>query len=347
MTVAAAASPSRPGELRLVPIVTGYAEPVGLAVAPGEADTLYVVEQVGRVLVVQHGQPLSRPFLDIRGRVRRAPLLGLLGLAFDPRYESNHLFYVLYTGRRGREYVVSMRAVDGVGQPSTSRVLLRVAGSPDPYSHVGGQLAFGPDGKLYIGLGDGGDPESAQDLASPQGKILALDVRSPRSKPRVVAFGLRNPWRFSFDRKVGALFVGDVGGDLWEEIDRLRTATGPRCRPRLAGVRGPAEDTRRQPIERSADGPVAFYRHPGKGCRAVIGGYVYRGPVRAARGRYVFGDLCSGHILSFDAYSRAPATLRRERASLPGLTSFGEDAGGTLYAMSEAGGLYRLSWNGQ
>jgi glucose/arabinose dehydrogenase len=351
VVLAATAASSEAGKpsprLALVPLVTGYDSPVGLAVAPGEPDRLYVLEQDGRVRVVQDGQPLRRPFLDLRGRVRHVGLLGLLALVFDPGYAANRRFYVLYTGYHGREYLVSMRASGGRGQPSTARVLLRATGSPDGYSHVGGQLAFGPDGRLYVGLGDGLDSATAQDLSSPLGKILALDVRAPNPSPVVAAYGLRNPWRFSFDRG-DLLYIGDVGGDRWEEIDRVRIRKG--AAPINFGW--PAfEGPRRSPgVDRPSTAtvpPVVSYPHVGKRCRAVIGGYVYRGAVRAARGRYVFGDLCTGHILSFAAAAAPPVALRRELPSLSGLTSFGEDASGTLYATAENGGLYRLSWNGR
>ena len=341
----AGAAPSAPPGLHFVPLVTGYDAPVGLAVAPGEPDRLYVVEQRGRVLVVQHGSPVARPFLDIRARVRQAPLLGLLGLAFDPRYRSNHRFYLLYTGRGGREYVVSMVEKDGVGQPTAARILLRVAGSPKPFSHVGGQLAFGPDGRLYVGVGDGLRPGDAQDLRSPLGKILALDVRRPVAQPSVVAYGLRNPWRFSFDRRTGALFVGDVGDASWEEIDVLRSTTRAAVNFGWPIFEGPK---RRRPDNSSSGdvtAPAAVYPHRGQNCRAVIGGYVYRGPVVALRGRYLFGDLCTGHVLSFEAGSGQRVVLRREAASLPGLTSFGEDARGTLYATTEGGVVYRIAWS--
>ena len=173
---AGAGEPVRP--LRLVQVVSGLRAPVFATAPRTEPGRLYVVEQAGVIRIISRGRVLPQPFLDIRGRVRVTRLQGLLSLAFDPRYGRNRRFYVLYTGRRGNLYVVAFRSRGGTAVLRSARVLLRAKASPHPLAHVGGHLAFGSDGRLYVGVGDGLHPEAAQDLASPLGKILR-----PRRRP--------------------------------------------------------------------------------------------------------------------------------------------------------------------
>jgi glucose/arabinose dehydrogenase len=329
--------------LALERVTRGLAAPVHVAVAPGEPDRLYVVEKAGRVRVVSGGKLVRRPFLDIRGRVRNGPLIGLLSIAFHPRYAENGRFYLQYAGRRGNLYVVEFHARGGIRLPRSSRVLLRVRTSASPYSHVGGQLAFGPDGRLYAGVGDGLDPDAAQDRSSPLGKILRLDVDRP-GQAQLVALGVRNPWRFSFDQATGDLYIGDVGAERWEEVDVRRA--GSTAVPNYGwGVYEGPERVKPSPLTRKEVSlPLVAYRHRANGCSAIVGGFVYRGSeVRGARGRYVYGDLCTGAIWSFRVGAR-PVRPRVEPVVVGGsLVSFGEDARGELYALSLAeGAVYRL-----
>jgi glucose/arabinose dehydrogenase len=335
----------KPEKLRLARVATGLESPVYVTWAPGEPDRLYVVEQVGRVAVIDDGKVRDERFLDLADEIQAGGEQGLLGLAFHPRYESNRLLYVDYTNLEGDTRVVEYRARPnrrGVDE-STARVLLAV---DQPYSnHNGGQLAFGPDGRLWVGLGDGGsggDPENrAQDLSERLGKLLAVDVDAAEPEAEIVAYGLRNPWRFSFDRETGDLWIGDVGQSEFEEVDRL-----PRARlGELANFGWDAFEgfTRFEDKEPNGEGrlvePVAVYDH-GQGC-SVTGGYVYRGRrLPGSLGRYFFGDYCSGAVWSLAPESDRP---RREPFAVDALSSFGEDAQGELYLVSLEGDVFRLS----
>jgi glucose/arabinose dehydrogenase len=228
----------------------------------------------------------------------------------------------------------------------SARVLLHAKASPHPLAHVGGHLAFGPDGRLYVGVGDGLVPEAAQDLSSPLGKILRLDVDHPGRAPQVAAFGLRNPWRFSFDRLSGDLYVGDVGDLRWEEVNYVRRR--PAFVPNFgwSAFEGRQRVSWRRITSREAlTFPIVAYRHARRGCSSVIGGYVYRGrELPRARGRYFYGDLCRGRVWSVRVVAGRATEWRREPIVVPELlSSFGEDARGELYAVSLAAGvLYRL-----
>ena len=217
-----AAPGSAAGEpsLRLVTVAKGFEHPVYVATTPSQPRRIYVVEQIGRIRVVERGRVLSTPFLDIQGLTEDRGEQGLLSMAFHPSYASNRLFYVNYTDNNGDTRVVEYRARPG-RSPQQVRELLFV---DQPYAnHNGGQLQFGPDGFLYVGMGDGGsraDPEDrAQNLSSRLGKLLRADVSKARLDWQIVGLGLRNPWRFSFDRQTGALYIGDVGQNEYEEID--------------------------------------------------------------------------------------------------------------------------------
>jgi glucose/arabinose dehydrogenase len=331
---------------RLVEVASGLERPVHVTSTPSERGRLYVVEKAGRILVLENGSIRAAPFLDIRELVGSTGYeQGLLSVAFHPDYAENHRFYVDYTDTNGDTRVVEYRSEGGRAQPRTARQLLFV---DQPYeNHNGGQLAFDQSGRLYVGMGDGGsggDPENrAQNLASPLGKLLRVDVDQPRARWRVVAYGLRNPWRFSFDRATGDLWIGDVGESAWEEIDYA-----PRGRFGLVNYgwdvwegRHRFERKRRNPAGRLV-GPVVEYSHD-DGC-SVTGGFVYRGDaVRGLRGRYVFGDYCSGTIWSVALRDGLATGLRREPVRVPSLSSFGEDVAGELYAVSDVDGtVYRL-----
>jgi glucose/arabinose dehydrogenase len=338
---AAPAASSPPMEL--VSLVTGLQKPVFVVPAPSHfPGRLYVVEQGGLLRIFDRGRLLPRPFLDLRHEVRAGGLTGLFSLAFDPRYASNGLFYVNYVGRDGAVYVSAFRAVHGVGALSSRRVLLRVAtGTRDLYAHYGGQLAFGPDGRLYVSFGDGGDRETAQDPATLLGKLVRLNVALPKPVPEVVALGLRNPWRFSFDDKTGDLYIGDVGDTLLEEVDRL-----PRTFHGLANFGWPIwEGTHlARPIPATLAGrvtrPFLEYAHGRGRCNAITGGYVYRGTaLPQLRDRYVFGDLCGGTW----SVSVRGGDKRVEQLNPPGLlASFAEGWNTALYVVSLSGIIYQV-----
>ena len=325
-----------------VVVGSGFDAPVLLTYAPGEPKALYVIEQPGRILRVFGGH--RRVFLDIRRQIDYGGERGLLGLAFSPRYQRDHLFYVAYTTTT-QNVIARYRARAGRAILSSRKILLS---EQDPYSnHNGGDVVFGPDGLLYTSIGDGGsggDPEDrAQNPDSQFGKLLTLDVSKPGAKWAIAALGLRNPWRFSFDRATGDLYIGEVGQNAVEEIDYT-----PRSSPGLENYGWDIyegshhyEDTPQSPG--TLVFPVFEYTHDGGNC-TVIGGFVYRGKARPVlKGRYILGDYCSGNIWSFKVSGGEAKGVRRERFRITDLTSFGEDAAGELYAVSGGGEIFRLT----
>ena len=322
--------------VRLDLVVGGLQSPVDVVAAPGEPDALYVAEQVGTVRVVRNGRLVKRPFLDLTDKVLASGEQGLLGLAFHPEYERNGRVYVHYSDLEGDTRVVEYTH----GVP---RELLAV---DQPYeNHKGGQIAFGPDGRLYVGLGDGGsafDPERrSQDPGSLLGKLLALDVDTGGA-PEIVAYGLRNPWRFAFDEH-GNVFIGDVGQDKWEEVNVLPAGE----RNVNFGWDVYEGRDRLNDLEPSGDGrlagPIAAYPH-GDEC-SITGGRVYRGDaIPELRGRFLYGDFCSGRIWSLAWDGGEGADVRPEGIALPALTAFGEGPDRELYLGSQAGALYRLTF---
>jgi len=358
-------------DISLTSIATGLSDPVLVTSAKDGRDRLFIVEQTGRILVRKNGVVLSRALLDLTGSVALGGEQGLLGLAFHPSYATNRKFYVNYTNTDGdtviREYKTSTSNPDRI-EAGSGRTVLKIT---QPYSnHNGGMLAFGRDGNLYIGMGDGGgsnDPGNrAQSLSTLLGKMLRINVsgtppprgyRIPASNPYVDRTGrdeiwqrgLRNPWRFSFDRATGNLWIGDVGQASYEEIDRAtNTSSGPgkganwgwrvmegrHCHLPSTGC---ATSGKRLPIHE--------YTHAANGRCAVTGGYVYRGSeIPALAGYYVFGDFCSGEIFAIQAGSSYPAT----RITLAGagsgrlISSFGESASGELYVVDLRGTVYAI-----
>ena len=322
--------------LAFQPYASGFASPVYVSAPRSEPGVLYVVEQGGEIWRLRNGVRDPAPFLDVRASISSGGERGLLSVAFDPGYARNRLFYVDYTDKNGDTRVVRYRSDGDRALPDSATQLLFVE---QPYpNHNGGQLQFGPDGYLYVGMGDGGsggDPGNrSQNLKSRLGKLL----RYKGGRWQIAAYGLRNPWRFSFDRATGALWIGDVGQDTWEEVDTV---------PRGFGLvnfgwrvwEGRSRYTPGQATSRAGKlvFPVWVYHHGDEGC-SITGGYVYRGTaVPAMRGRYVFGDYCSGKVWS---YSGGKVT---QIASVPQLSSFGEDAAGELYAVSLGGQIFRLT----
>jgi glucose/arabinose dehydrogenase len=334
-----------PGRLRihLEAVVSGLDAPVAMASTPSEPNRLYVVEQPGVIRVIENGELVQEPFLDIHDEVKSGGEQGLLSMAFHPDYASNGLFYVDHTDLNGDTRVVEYQAQSGA-DPVKRRELLFVE---QPYAnHNGGQLAFGPDGRLYVGMGDGGsggDPENrAQDLSQQLGKLLSTDVDQGTGW-RIEGYGLRNPWRFSFDRETGDLWIGDVGQSEWEEIDHT-----PRESPGIENYgwdvyegRHTYEDKPLNPVGHPVM-PVFEYSHD-LGC-SVTGGFVYRGQdIPAARGRYFFGDFCSGRMWSFILRDGTASNVRRDSLPVGSLSSFGEDARGELYLLTLEGDVLKLA----
>jgi glucose/arabinose dehydrogenase len=337
------------GTLHLRPFVSGLDSPVYVTATRGEPSNLYVVEQSGVIRVIQNGKLRAQPFLDIHSRVRAGGEQGLLSMAFDPGYAKNHRFFVYFNDTSGDVRVFSFRSNGTVGLPSTGVSLLRV-NHREFSNHNGGQLQFGPDGLLYAGTGDGGsggDPHNhSQNLNSRLGKLLRINVNKRGAQWQVAGYGLRNPWRFSFDRVTKDLYIGDVGQDAWEEVD-VRTPRqwrglnnyGWRVWEGRSRYTSGQQTTRRGTLVF----PIVTYSHS-QGC-SITGGYVYRGStVPAAKGRYFYGDYCSGTVWSLRASGgKLRSGPRKEPFTVSNLSSFGEDAAGELYATSLDGTVYRLS----
>jgi glucose/arabinose dehydrogenase len=341
-------------------IVEGLSAPLGIENAADGSGRMFVVEQEGTVRVVQNGELEPEPFLDISHLTVASGEQGLLGLAFHPRFEDNGRLFVNYTDRQGdtvvAEYRVKRGAPRGV-QPAPAGALLHI---DQPYpNHNGGALAFGPDGFLYIATGDGGsggDPlDNGQSLETLLGKLLRIDVDErdsdrpygiPRDnpfvgradvRPEIWAFGLRNPWRFSFDGQSGDLWIGDVGQDNLEEINRSpasagglnygwNTMEGSNCYE-------PSQGCSRAGLVL----PVAEYSHD-LGC-SVTGGYVYRGSQHPTlRGAYLFADFCSGTVWGIDSAGSRPQAPIELLGTGAQISSFGRDEDGELYLVDAAAG---------
>jgi glucose/arabinose dehydrogenase len=335
--LSSATAPAAPAGYRFVQIGSSFDQPVDVTTPRGVTDRLYVVEQPGRIRIVRNGRAVGT-LLDIRSQVVCCGEQGLLSVAFHPRYAQNKRFFVYYTAPANR--VVEYRGSRRV------RTLLNV---PDPYSnHNGGDLMFGPDGRLYVGMGDGGgggDPENrAQNLGSKFGKLLGINVDKRGARWQVVGYGLRNPWRYSFDRKTRDLYIGDVGQNSFEEVDFT-----PRRSPGLENYgwdvyegRSRYENKARNPRGRLVF-PITTYPLNGGDC-AVTGGFVYRGTsVPAAVGRYFYGDNCSGKIRTLRVVGGRARSAHTESFRLGGISSFGEDGNGELYAVTLDGRVWKLA----
>jgi glucose/arabinose dehydrogenase len=351
--------------LDLAQVAGGLDRPVELKAAGDGSGRLFVGEKAGTVRVLADGALLEAPFLDIRDRVgSRASEQGLLGLAFHPQHGrgGERRFYVNYTDRSGDTVVAEYRVTEDPNRadPASERVLLRA--EQPAANHNGGNLVFGPDGYLYIGLGDGGGAGdrfgNGQNPDTLLGKMLRLDVAGepyrvpadnpfvdrPGWRPEIWAYGLRNPWRYSFDRATGDLYIADVGQGQWEEVNRQ--AAGSRGGenygwPNLEGDHCYRGDGDCEPAGGSIH-PIVEYSHDEGGC-SISGGHVYRGAAQPAlHGIYLFGDYCSGLI-----WGAAPLEGGWRRAQLAGtglsISTFGEDEAGEVYVADMAGGgIYRL-----
>jgi len=342
-------------QVKLVKVLGGLHRPVLIAAAPGDTSgRLFVIEQRGKIVVVRAGKVKRTPLLDLTGRLSTGNEEGVLGLAFHPRFAENHKLYVDYTDRARATHVVEYRTrADDPDQvdPATARELLKV---DQPYSnHNAGNLTFGPDGKLWVGLGDGGsagDPHgNGQNPRALLGKMLRIDVDAAEPEPEIVAMGLRNPWRYAFDPKTGDLYIGDVGQDKWENVYAI-------AHDDLVGhnfgwnVREGRHCYAKHPCDRpDFTPPVVDYAHGEEGC-SVTGGFVYRGAaLPALDGVYFYGDYCSAKIKSFRWTPEAGATdhwawkeALDPDGDLTNLSSFGVDARGELYLVSLDGNVFEL-----
>jgi glucose/arabinose dehydrogenase len=369
MGASACSSPSEAslpqgGGARLLEVASGLSFPLYLTAPPGETSRLFIVEQTGGIRIIKSGTLLETPFLDISGQVSSGGERGLLGLAFDPNYTSTGRFFVHYTDPAGDTRVSRFQVSvnPDIADAGSEQVILTAT---QPYSnHNGGQLLFGPDGMLYLGLGDGGssgDPQGrGQDLSDLLGSILRLDVQagSPYTvppdnpfvaqagaRPEIWSYGLRNPWRFSFDRGTGDLYIADVGEGQFEEVDVSPAAGGAgkglnygwnRMEGKHCFNRGECDQT-------GLTLPAHEYSHS-QGC-SITGGYVYRGSaIPALQGLYFFADYCQGWVRSFRYTGGAATELTDWRALQPGglITSFGEDAAGEIYIMVEGGRVFKV-----
>ncbi|MBN2387621.1 MAG: PQQ-dependent sugar dehydrogenase [Anaerolineales bacterium] len=330
-----------PGGYAWEPVVSGLEQPVDIQNAGDGSGRLFVVERTGHIHIIRDNVLVSDPFLDLRDRITNDGLeQGLLGLAFDPDYALSGFFYVNYTDRRGNTVVARFQVLADDPDRADPYSETRLLSIEQPYAnHNGGGLAFGPDGYLYIGLGDGGsagDPfGNGQDPNSLLGKLLRIDVDTPGTGPEIWAVGLRNPWRFSFDPATGDLYIADVGQSNWEEINFI-PAGGP------GGLNFGWNYWEGQHVYNPAPGgvdfvfPVAEYAHAGGnglpgGC-SVTGGVVYRGAqLPEWGGVYFFGDYCSGWVLGLARADARTWQVQPLFATGVTVTSFGADETGELY----------------
>jgi glucose/arabinose dehydrogenase len=362
-------------EITVEQVAKGFDRPVWAGVPKGIGGKLWVMEQAGQVWIVDEktGERGREPFLDIRPDVsRKGNEEGLLGLAFSPDFLKSGRFYVNYTDKEMQTRIVRFTSEDRMTtKPGTGEILLKYPSEFD--NHNGGWVGFGPDNMLYIANGDGGagnDPNNrSQSLDSMLGKILRIDV-SPESgykvpgdnpfvkdkaaKPEIWAYGVRNPWRCSFDRETGEFWMADVGQNYWEEINWMpkgkasganfgwRLREGEKETPQK-GVGGPAP--------RGAVDPVYVYKHGG-GDRegiSVTGGYLYRGPISELQGRYIFGDYQNPRIWSFQMKGGRPSNFKDHTKELQPqggrinlIASFAENQDGNLFIVDHTGPIYRI-----
>ena len=332
-------------------IANGLNRPVDVQSALDGSGRLFIIEKYGVIRVYENGQLLEQPFLNIDDRVNDdSNEMGLLGLAFHPDYEQNGFFYVNYTGTGGNTFISRFQASGNVANAGSESILLKI-NQPYP-NHNGGAVVFGPDGYLYLGLGDGGaggDPhKNGQDTTSLLGKILRIDVNGgdpysiPSDNPfgnEVWAYGLRNPWRISFDRSTGDLWIGDVGQGDWEEIDYLPAGSPGGANFGWSIMEGNhGYDGQAQP---GLLLPVAEYSHSSGGC-SVTGGVVYRGSMTEWNGIYFYGDYCSGYVWGLILSEGQWLSQILFETNLR-ITSFGQDESGEIFFASDAGGVYVLT----
>jgi len=343
--------------LALHPLISGLDSPLGIVNA-GDS-RLFIVGQKGTIVIWDGNRVLPAPFLDLRGIVSCCNERGLLGLAFDPHYAANGRFFVDYTDANGNPTIAryNVSPSDPNRADPASRTVLLTIPHPNFANHNGGQLQFGPDGLLYAGVGDGGsggDPNNhGQDTTQLLGKILRIDVSGsgfvvPSSNPfgnEIWAYGLRNPWRFSFDRLTGDLWIGDVGQNTYEEVDLQPSSSrgGENYGWRLMeGLHcfNPSTNCPRQGLTL----PIAEYDHSAGDC-SITGGYRYRGAkYPRLRGVYLYGDYCTGTIRGIAQNADGSWSSAKLLTTSTHISSFGEDANGELYVADvDHGNVYQLA----
>ena len=366
---APAPPPPPPGSPALARVGT-FDSPVYVTAPPGDTGRLFVVEVGGAVQVLHHDSIQTRPFLDLRTKISSGGERGLLSLAFHPQYASNGRFYVYFTDLNGDLRIVryTVSSDPDSADPATADTVLKIA-HPGQANHNGGQLQFGPDGMLYIGVGDGGgggDPNgNGQNPHALLAKLLRVDVNGASGyaipadnpfadgvsgAPEVWSGGLRNPWRFSFDRSTGDLYIADVGQDTWEEVDVASSTSGrgravnygwnimeaSHCYP---------HDANEACTKTGLTSPVLEYLHAFGSC-SITGGYVYRGTrVSLLAGYYLFADYCSGMVHAFKYTGSGisnPLDLTQVISPGSAVSSFGQDPKGDVYVMSLNGQVYRI-----
>ncbi|MGL4651179.1 MAG: PQQ-dependent sugar dehydrogenase [Caldilineaceae bacterium] len=348
-------------------VAEGLDRPLGLVNAGDGSGRLFVIEKAGRVQVIAAGAAAAQLFLNLSDRVGSSSSeQGLLGLAFAPDFAESGRFYVNYTNRQGNTTISRLQlGADGLGDASSEEILLTIA-QPAP-NHNGGHLLFGPDGMLWVGTGDGGAAndrfDNGQNPATLLGKMLRLDVSGatgyaiPADNPwveatwngqevadEIWAVGLRNPWRYSFDRQTGDLWIGDVGQNLWEEVNRVPAGSfgglnfGWPIQEASTCFQSAGCDTA------GLEQPVLEYDHASH-C-SITGGAVYRGVASpAALGAYIFGDYCSGFVWAGIPQGDGTwVSVELLRAGVP-ISSFGEDEAGELYLVDFGGAIYRLRFS--
>ena len=350
-----------PGMLQLV---DHFDNPVYLTSPPGDSSRLFIVEQPGRLVIRRNDTTLARPFLDVSGRITYGGEQGLLSVAFDPDFATNARFFVYFV-RNGDLRIVRYTAAASdrdSADEATADTILKIA-HPVQSNHNGGQLQFGPDGKLWIGTGDGGgggDPDgNGQNKHALLGKLLRLDVSGASGytipsdnpgatdtsfAPEIWAYGLRNPWRFSFDRQTGDLYIADVGQNEWEEVDVAPTVLQ---RGRGFNFGWNIMEGRHCYLSASCTdpgvSPFVEYQHTGGAC-SISGGYVYRGSATPQmQGKYLYADYCTGNVSSiiFPDYP-TPVDLSAQLRPGDGVSSFGQDARGELYILQLGGPVYKI-----
>jgi len=337
-----------------------FQEPI-FVTSPSNDPRVFLVERAGRILILENGAPRVQPYLDITSMVQAGGERGLFMIAFAPDYNRSGLVYVHFTDRSGNTKIIEFKVSSDpdVADPASAREVLSVA---QPFSnHNGGPLLFDPTGMLILGLGDGGsggDPQdNAQNLRTFLGKLIRIDPRTPSggraysipsdnpflgrddALPEIWAYGLRNPWRLSFDRATKDLWVGDVGQNRFEEVNFVPPAAQPGANygwPRFEG----AERFKDRGIDESKlVTPVLTY--PLDGNCAVTGGYAYRGEVNTLQGVYLYGDFCGGVVKGFRLDQGRPAD-QKDYFEVQRIASFGEDSGGQVYVVSLSGPVFKI-----
>jgi glucose/arabinose dehydrogenase len=342
-------------------IASGFTKPLGMASHVGDSQLIYILEQGGRILVIENQELRSEPFLDISNKVRtQGSEQGLLGIALDPNYQTNGIFYLNYSDLAGDTVIARYLAAEDrkTANPDSEQIILSYK---QPYgNHNGGNLVFGPDGMLYIGLGDGGsggDPEMrAQNPDTLLGKMLRISVQDqdmyaiPSDNPyqggggraEIWAMGLRNPWRYSFDRLTGDLWIADVGQGNWEEINFTPADTEPGMNFGWYFREGTHPFKGDPPNPSELIDPVFEYDHSMGSC-SVTGGYVYRGELLPDwYGVYLFGDFCNGKIWGLLQTENGGWRVEQLFETGVNISSFGEDVFGELYLIAHNGTLYQL-----